>query len=144
MADIRDIAQIYNNAGAAVAASYVNANAYKNVINQADVGREAIVSIASDAGMTDAELNAAIAYLTLAGGDGTGTDVGGPDAFTVAAVGTATGAAFASGTTQQVYLRVQGTGTISTSGVKAAAEAAVSGTSTTFTVTVTAYFTPAL
>jgi hypothetical protein len=41
-------------------------------------------------------------------------------------------------------MRVQGTGTLSTSAIKAAAEAADSGTSTTFTVTVEAVFAPAL
>jgi hypothetical protein len=64
--------------------------------------------------MTDAELAAARAQLTLAGGDGTGTDQGGPDAFTVAAIGTANGTAFVSGTTDVVYFRLQGTGTPNT------------------------------
>jgi len=144
MADISNVYQIYDNSGNGVAASYVNSNAYKNVINQADVGREQIVKIVSNSTINNAELNAAIATLTLAGGDGTGSDVGGPDAFTVAAVGTATGAAFVSGTTDTVFLRVQGTGTLSTSAVKSAAEGATGGGSGTFTVTVEAVFTPAL
>jgi hypothetical protein len=94
--------------------------------------------------MTNNELLAIYRALTVSGGDGTGSDVGGPDAFTIAAVGTAAGAAFATGTTQVVFMRVQGTGTLSTSAIKAAAEAADSGTSTTFTVTVEAVFAPAL
>lgn len=113
-------------------------------ISQSDAGREQVVKVSADAGMTNNELLAIYRNLTIAGGDGTGSDTGGPDAFTIAAVGTAAGAAFVSGTTQVVFLRVQGTGTLSTSAVKAAAEAADSGTSTTFTVTVEAVFAPAL
>jgi hypothetical protein len=98
--------------------SYANDNTLTNVgvnfnkfaISTSDAGRTLIVS-ASKTDITNAELAAAIAQLTLAGGDGTGTDTGGPDAFTIAGVGTATGVAFVSGTTDVVYLRVQGTGT---------------------------------
>jgi hypothetical protein len=124
--------------------STVGVNANKFVINTSDAGREQIVKISADAGMTNNELLAIYRALTVSGGDGTGSDVGGPDAFTIAAVGTAAGAAFATGTTQVVFMRVQGTGTLSTSAIKAAAEAADSGTSTTFTVTVEAVFAPAL
>lgn len=124
--------------------STVGVNANKFVINTSDAGREQIVKISADAGMTNNELLAIYRALTVSGGDGTGTDVGGPDAFTIAAVGTAAGAAFTAGTTQIVFMRVQGTGTLSTSAIKAAAEAADSGTSTTFTVTVEAVFAPAL
>jgi hypothetical protein len=124
--------------------STVGVNANKFVINTSDAGREQIVKISADAGMTNNELLAIYRALTVSGGDGTGSDVGGPDAFTIAAVGTAAGAAFATGTTQVVFMRVQGTGTLSTSAIKAAAEAADAGTSTTFTVTVEAVFAPAL
>lgn len=122
----------------------IASNFNKFSISQSDAGREQIVKISADAGITNNELLAIYRNLTVAGGDGTGTDVGGPDAFTIAAVGTAAGAAFVAGTTQVVFMRVQGTGTLSTSAVKAAAEAADSGTSTTFTVTVEAVFAPAL
>ena len=118
-------------------------NANKFVISQSDAGREQILKISADAGILDAELLAIYRALTLAGGDGTGTDTGGPDAFTIAAVGTAAGAAFTAGTTQVVYMRVQGTGTLSTSALKTAAEAA-NGNSTTFTISVEAVFAPAL
>jgi hypothetical protein len=108
MADASIQAQTYTNAG--VANAYNTTNYEKMVISQADVGRELIVS-ASKTDMTNAELKAARAQLTLAGGDGTGSDVNGPDAFTVAAFGTADGTAFVSGTTDVVYFRLQGTGT---------------------------------
>ncbi len=108
MADASIQAQTYTNAG--VANAYNTTNYEKMVISQADVGRELIVS-ASKTSMTNAELKAARAQLTLAGGDGTGSDVNGPDAFTVAAFGTADGTAFVSGTTDVVYFRLQGTGT---------------------------------
>lgn len=119
-------------------------NYNKFVISQSDAGREQVLKISADAGITNNELYAIYNALTIAGGDGTGTDTNGPDAFTIAAVGTANGAAFVSGTTQVVYMRVQGTGTLSTSALKTKAEAADSGTSTTFTITVEAVFQPAL
>ena len=139
MADLTSVAQTYSNAGAAITTAYLPANNYKNVINQADVGRELIVKISADAGMTDNELNASISRITRSQGSAGAGD----SAFTVAAVGTAAGAAFVAGTTQIVFLRVQGTGDLTVSAVKAAAEAADSGTSTTFTVTIEAIFAPA-
>jgi len=108
MADASIQAQTYTNEGAPNA--YNTTNYEKMVISQADVGRELIVS-ASKTDMTNAELKAARAQLTLAGGNGTGSDVNGPDAFTVAAFGTADGTAFVSSTTDVVYFRLQGTGT---------------------------------
>lgn len=129
MADVYSRVETVSNAGATVAT--FGANQLKHVINQADVGRELIIS-ASNTNMTDAELTAARNQLTLAGGDGTGTDQGGPDAFTIAAVGTADGSAFVSGTTDVVFFRVQGTGTPNTTTLG----------DTTFAVVAT--FTPAL
>ena len=119
--------------------TYLGGNALKHVINQADVGRELIIKIVSDSTINDAELNAAIRRITTSQGSGGAGD----SAFTVAAVGTATGAAFESGTTDTVFLRAQGTGALTTSAVKAAAEGAVGGGAGTFTVTVEAIFTPA-
>lgn len=129
MADVYSRVETVSNAGATVAT--FGANQLKHVINQADVGRELIIS-ASNTDMTDAELTAARNQLTLAGGDGTGTDQTGPDAFTIAAVGTADGSAFVSGTTDVVFFRVQGTGTPNTTTLG----------DTTFAVVAT--FTPAL
>ena len=116
MADVtsrNEIAANNSTAGSPVYTTTFGANFGKHVINQADVGRELIVSV-SNTDMTDAELTAARNQLTIAGGDRTGTDQNGPDAFTVAAVGTADGTAFVSGTTDVVYFRLQGTGTPNT------------------------------
>jgi hypothetical protein len=120
-----------SNISVVVGATTVGANYLKHQINQADVGRELIVKIAKT-DMTDAELSAYIAYITTAHGSG-GT---GDSAFTVAAVGTATGAAFVSGTTDVVFLRVQGTGDLTVATINA-----LTGTPT---ATIEAIFTPAL
>jgi hypothetical protein len=145
MADLSAFAQTYTNAGVANATSYLPANNYKNVINQADVGRELIVKIVSNSTINDAELNAAVAYINTSHGNGVGTVAGnsGDSAFTVAAVGTADGSAFTASTTSTVFLRVQGTGDLTVASVKSAAEGAVGGSTGTFTVTIEAIFTPA-
>jgi hypothetical protein len=130
MADLSAFYQTYTNAGAGVAASYLPANNYKNSISQADVGRELIVKIAKS-NMTDAEVNAYVAYITTShGSSGTGDS-----AFVVAALGTATGAAFESGVTDVIFLRVQGTGDLTVGTVNA-----LTGSPT---VTIEAIFTPA-
>jgi len=128
----------------AVGATTVGANYNKFAINTSDAGRELIVKVSADAGILHTELLALYRTLTLAAGTpGYATpDLNGPDAFTSAAVGTADGTAFVSGTTTVVFLRAQGTGTVSTAALKAAAEAA-DGNATTFTVTVEAVFQPA-
>lgn len=138
MADLRDgsgVYQTYDNSGSGVAE--LGDNYEKFSINQADVGREAIVSVtkSGSGNVTHAVLKEVIANLNAAGGSGSGTDTDGPDAFTVAAVGTATGAAFTSGSSTVVYLRVQGTGTIDTT---------VAAGSSGATVAVVAYFLPRL
>ena len=130
MADLSAVYQTYNNAGSGIAASYLPANNYKNVINQADVGRELIVKLAGT-NLTDANLNSVIAYITTSHG----TNGSGDSAFVVAAVGTADGTAFVSGTTDVIFLRVQGTGdlTVATADMEIANVA----------VTIEAIFTPA-
>jgi len=130
MADLTAVYQTYNNAGSGIAASYLSANNYKNVINQADVGRELIVKIAKT-NMTDTQLNAYIAYITTSHG----TSGSGDSAFVVAAVGTADGTAFESGVTDVVYLRVQGTGDLTVGSINS-----LTGTPT---ATIEAIFTPA-
>ena len=128
MADASTQAQTYSNAGAAVA--YNTSNYLKHVINQADVGRELIVKIAKS-NMTDAEVSAYIAYITTSHG----TSGAGDSAFVVAALGTADGSAFESGVTDAIFLRVQGTGTLTVATIEA-----LTGTPT---VTIPAIFTPA-
>lgn len=81
----------------------VGANYLKHTISQSGVGRELIVKVAKT-NMTDAELETIIRAMTTTGGAGA-------DAFTVGGLGTANGSAFVSGTTDVVFLRLQGTGT---------------------------------
>jgi hypothetical protein len=93
----------------------VAANYNKFFINTSDAGHEIIVSATKGGGLTDADLLAVYRQLTLAGGDGTGSDVGGPDAFTVAGVGTADGTALdldaeSEGQDTVAYFRIQGSG----------------------------------
>ncbi len=131
MADLSSFAQTVDNSGSTTAV--LSTNYGLHVINQADVGRELIVKVALS-NMTNANVTAMRQAITLAGGDGSGTDTGGPDAFTIAAVGTADGSAFVSGETDVIYFRVQGTGTFNTT-------TAAAGTGAT--VTVEATFAPA-
>jgi hypothetical protein len=111
----------------AIGSTTVGANYEKFVNAQSDVGRELIISVTkSGAGnLTHAVLKGVYNQLTQAGGDGTGTDVGGPDAFTLSSIGTANGSAFVSGTTTVVYLKAQGTGTPNTTTVDGATIAVV-------------------
>jgi hypothetical protein len=131
MADLSAVRQTSDNSGNAVAAAYLSANNYKNVINTSDAGRELIVKVASSGTINDAELNAAISEITRS----QGSSGSGDSAFTIAGVGTADGTAFVSGTTDVLFMRVQGTGTFDTTD----AAAGIGGC----TVTVEAVFTPA-
>ena len=132
MADLSSFAQTVSNAGATVAT--LSTNYGKHVINQADVGRELIVKIALT-NMTDADVTAIRNAITLPGGSAGTLQSNQGDAFTVAAIGTANGAAFVSGTTDVLFMRVQGNGTFDTTDAAAGTGA---------TVTVEAVFTPAL
>lgn len=78
-------------------------NYLKHVISQSGVGRELIVKVAKT-NITDVELETIIRAITTTGGASA-------DAFTVGALGTADGSAFVAGTTDVVFLRLQGTGT---------------------------------
>jgi hypothetical protein len=128
MADLSAIRQTSDNSGNAITTAYLSANNYKNVISQSDVGRELIIKVAKT-DMTDAELNTIIAAITT-------QRSGGDSAFTIGAVGTATGVAFESGATDVVFLRAQGTGVYTAVGSNAHG---VSGAVTT----IEAIFTPA-
>jgi hypothetical protein len=129
-----------------VGATTVGANFEKFAINTSDAGRELIIKVSADTVIVHAELLAIYRALTLsAGTPGYATpDLDGPDAFTSAAVGTADGTPFVSGTTQVVFLRAQGTGAVDLADLKAAAEAAVDpNNNTVFTITREAVFQPA-
>jgi hypothetical protein len=118
--------------------TYVADNYLKHGIAQSGVGRELIVKISADAGIDDAELSAAIDYITTTHG----SSGAGDSAFTIGGLGTANGSQFEAGETQVVFLRCQGTGDLTASAVKAAAEAVLPDTGTTFTVTIEAIFQP--
>ena len=121
MADVKNLA---------FGATTVGANYLKHSIATSDAGRTLIVSV-SKTDMSDAELQSVINYMTLAHGS-----LGdGDSAFTVAGLGTATGAPFVAGTTDVVFLRLQGTGVLT----PGADYAGVTGA----TVAVVAVFQPA-
>lgn len=132
MADVYSRNEIVGNDGSTFVT--FGANQLKHRINQADVGRELIVKIALT-NMTDANVTAIRNAITQAGGSGGSLPADTGDAFTVAAIGTADGSAFVSGTTDVLFMRVQGTGTFSTVDAAGATGA---------TVTVEATFAPAL
>ena len=120
--------------GTTVAANYL-----KNVRANGLGPRTLIVKIAGNAGILDVELNAAINQITSA--QGSGTPSTGDSAFVVAGLaGDAAGAAFVSGTSTDVFVAIQGTGSLTVSAVKAAAEGATGGNATTFTVSIVAVF----
>jgi hypothetical protein len=132
MADVSSRVETVDNTGTTVAT--FGANFGKHKINQADVGRELIVKIALT-NMTDANVTAIRNAITQAGGSAGALPANTGDAFTVAAIGTATGVAFETGVTDVLFMRVQGTGTFDTTDAAAGTGA---------TVTVEATFAPAL
>ena len=137
MADVtsrNEIAANNSTEASPVFTTTFGANFNKHRINQADVGRELIVKIALT-NMTDANVTAIRNAITQAGGSAGALPANTGDAFTVAAIGTANGAAFESGVTDVLFMRVQGTGTFDTTDAAA---------STGATVTVEAVFAPAL
>ena len=81
-------------------------NNYLKNVRANGLGPRTIIVKLAGTDLTDANLNSVIGYLTTAHGSG-GT---GDSAFTVAGLGTADGSAFVSGTTDTVYLALQGTG----------------------------------
>lgn len=118
---------------ATVGSTTVGANYLKNTISTSDAGRTLIVSVSKTGGITDANLNSIINnYITLSHG----VSGSGDSAFTVAGVGTADGSAFVAGSTETVYLRLQGTGALTV----ADADLGISG----YAVAVVCVFQPAL
>jgi hypothetical protein len=83
----------------------VVANYNKPATNNGLGPKTTIIKIAKT-DLTTAELHTIITSITQGGTAGTN------DAFTVAGVATATGAAFVSGTTDVVFLALQGTGVV--------------------------------
>ena len=118
------------NTPAGVTGNFDN-NYNKFAISQSDVGRELVVKF-SATNMTNAQVLDWVRYLTTSHGSGGSGD----SAFTVAAIGTADGSAFVSGTTDIIFMRLQGTGSFT--------DATVEALSGTPTVDIIAVFTPAL
>ena len=132
MANVLSRIETVDNTGTTLAT--FGQNVGKHVISQSDVGRELIVKIALT-NMTDANVTAIRNAITQAGGVAGALPASTGDAFTVAAIGTADGSAFATGVTDVLFMRVQGTGTFNTTDAAAGTGA---------TVTVEAVFAPAL
>lgn len=103
MADISSFYQTYTNAGANGALATTN---FEQIVNTQGIsGRVLVCTLVKDAGdMTEAELVACLKSLGQAGGDRTGTDTGGPDAFTVVGISDFDGS-------DPAYIMLQGTGT---------------------------------
>lgn len=118
------------NTPAGVTGNFDN-NYNKFAISQSDVGRELVVKF-SATNMTNAQVLDWVRYLTTSHG----ASGSGDSAFTVAAIGTADGSAFVSGTTDVILMRLQGTGSFT--------DATVEALSGTPTVDIVAVFTPAL
>jgi hypothetical protein len=123
-----------NLVSSTVGSTTFGANYLKHAIATSDAGRTLIVKVALS-NMTDANVSSIINAITLPGGSAGSLLSNQGDAFTVAGVGTANGAAFESGVTDVLFLKVQGTGTFDTTDAAA---------STGATVTVEAVFQAAL
>ena len=108
MADLTSIRQTTDNSGSAITAAYVPANLTAGNDTQGLAGRTLIVNIAKT-DITAAELSTIVTYIQA--GKRTSGDDTTSDAFVVAGITTPTGAAFVSGTTDNVVLALQGTGT---------------------------------
>jgi hypothetical protein len=124
MADVTSRVETYNNAGSSQATFGAN---FEQIVNtQGLSGRLIIATVEKNAGdeMTEAEFVTVLKALGSAQGDKSGTDINGPDAFTVVGISDFDG-------TDPVYVALQGTGTLDTG-----ANNLVSG----FTVTTVATF----
>ncbi len=98
--------------------------------NANGLGPRTVIVRIEKAAMTDAELNASLAFLTQSSGAAGALPADTADAFTVAGLSpVGNNAQFVSGTTDDVYLALQGTGV--TTGIKAGLEALAGVTTAT-------------
>ena len=109
MADLTSIRQTSDNSGNAITTAYLPANYSAGSRTQGIAGRTVIANIAKT-DITSAELGTIVSAITR-GGLNTKNATNGDDAFVVIGITTPTGAAFVSGTTDNVVLALQGTGT---------------------------------
>lgn len=93
---------------------------FEQIVNTQGIGGKTIIAtIVKDAGdMTEAELVTVLKALTIAGGSGSGSDVNGPDAFTVVGIADFDGS-------DPCYVALQGTGTLPSAPVTGFTVAAV-------------------
>jgi hypothetical protein len=103
MANLYTRVETVNNAGVTVAT--YGSNALKTAISTSDAGTTIIVKLAGT-NLTDTDVASVIGYLTTSHG----ASGAGDSSFTVAGVGTVDGTAFVSGETDNLFLKIQGTG----------------------------------
>lgn len=96
---------VYNNSGVGIAASKLGANT-NQVGNVSGLGSVTRIINAAKSNMTTAEVNTLVKALMQ------GVTKGVDDAVTIAGIGTANGAAFESGVTDDIQIAIQGTGVI--------------------------------
>jgi len=109
MADLSTFHQTYDNTGTGIDASYLDANKTAGNRSQGIAGRTLIINVAKT-NITSAELSTIVTAIKQGGENSKNADTG-DDAFTVVGITTPTGVAFESGTTDNVVLALQGTGT---------------------------------
>jgi hypothetical protein len=127
MADVLNRVETVSNTGATLATLGVNFNKPKNGNG---LGPRTVIVRIEKAAMTDAELNASLAFLTQSSGVAGALPASTADAFTIAGIApVGNNAQFVSGTTADVYLALQGTGV--TTGIKAGLEALAGVTTAT-------------
>lgn len=96
---------VYNNSGVGIAASKLGANT-NQVGNVSGIGSLTRIINAAKTNMTTDEVNTLVKALMQ------GVTKGVDDAVTIAGIGTATGAAFESGVTDNIQIAIQGSGVI--------------------------------
>jgi len=116
--------------GAGVAGDVQLAANFNKPKNGNGLGPRTVIVRIEKAAMTDAELNASLAFLTQSSGVAGALPASTADAFTIAGIApVGNNAQFVSGTTADVYLALQGTGV--TTGIKAGLEALAGVTTAT-------------
>jgi hypothetical protein len=129
MADITTVRQTSDNSGNQIAAANAGAN-FNKPKNGNGLGVRTVIVKIDKTNMTDAELNASIAFLTLASGVAGALPGNTQEAFTVAGiVSDEAGGEFVSGTSDTVTLALQGTGDVTN--MKAGLEALAGVTTAT-------------
>lgn len=97
---------------ASIANTYVAENFQQNK-KASGLGPRTVIVRVEKENMTNDELNATVNWLTQSGGDRSGFDRNGPDAFVVAGLVSDQGdGEFVSGSSDSVILALQGTGTV--------------------------------